>query len=175
MSDRENNVIQMNGRSKEREVVLPDGSTATVRNVMMNTEEFSKMKTPPGYVEGKSWRTHVLRFYDKEATFEYDDRWLNHVHGVANTVVTTDFEPCVMGAVVSTDDGELVFRTDSGHYRVQYGGKLSLRRMLHRMDVDKDGICQTFCKLFNKSVKRHGWVHGDKVNVISSNSVGGEE
>jgi hypothetical protein len=172
VSDRESNVIQLSDRQEEREVVLPNGSTVTVQNAKMSIRDLNKIGFPEGYAESKAWRTHVLRFYNKAARFEYDHSYLNHIQGVAGQVVEREFEPCMMGAVVSTDDGELVFRTDRGNYHVQYGGKLSLRRMLHRMDVDKKGICQTFCKLFQKSLNKHGWM---QPIAIHSTVTGGEE
>tara|TARA_R110000824_G_scaffold374994_1_gene565685 strand:- start:175 stop:711 length:537 start_codon:yes stop_codon:yes gene_type:complete len=104
----------------------------------------------------KKWRNKILRFYGKDATFIYDDCPLNQADESAGIVVQQTFEPCVLGKVVSCQNGVLEFATDRGSWFVKFRSRTELRKMLTDSKMDANGRSKRAIRMMSESYKRHG-------------------
>ena len=163
-----NEVRHILNDATRREVTLDSGKTIAVYEGTSTRGEMGKI-APWNQVnaDAKRWRTQVLSFYGKAATFINNEGIINQIHGCAGETEYTTFEPCVLGKTKSCKDGLLEFETDRGMYYVKYGHRKELRSMLHKSKPDAVGKCATFCKLMDKSLKRHGWLKSGKPPVHS--------
>ncbi len=113
----------------------------------------------------KKWRDSVLSFYDRDATFIYDDTEILRITGYANKVEHRTFEPCILGKFVSFKNGVLEYKTDNGVFHIKCKSRHDMRRMITRSVRCKEtGFSTTFTKMFKESVKRHGYIDGKPVS-----------
>jgi|TARA_Y100000310_G_scaffold78912_1_gene75595 hypothetical protein len=114
--------------------------------VVHTQEEAEKLgKEFPRLFGDKRWRDKILCFHSKAAKFIYDN----------GIISSRSFEPCIKGAVISTERNVLQFRTDTGDYFVPYGTEEELNEMLYDVDV-VCGTDITFKMLFQQSLFEHG-------------------
>ena len=104
----------------------------------------------------KMWRNKILRFYDKDATFIFNDSPVNHAMDCVGEAMTGTFEPCVLGRVVSCSNGVLEFETDRGTWFVKFRNRKELRKMVYDSKMDAMGHSARFSRMMQESHFRHG-------------------